>query len=180
MRGFLASIVLLLAAAPAFASDVLPSRDLELPMAMAVTPPLLNFDLIDLQIEDQSRQNPVHDTDPHSRFEIKRHVGGAAGWDNGNPHGSIGLYMTVAEWGRWNFGVPSAALGFGRYRVYDQRLNRAVMKDGVSLIVSMASVHYKMNYIRTFGVNWYINLEQIYDLRTNMSGSQFGVSFSRK
>jgi hypothetical protein len=171
---------LLSAAAPAFADDVLPSRDLELPLALPVTPPLLNFDLIDLQVAEFNRQHPVLDQEPHSMFDIKTHVGGAAGWDNGNPHASIGLYLTIAEWGRWNFGVPAAALGFGRYREYDSRQGQAVLKDGLTVIVSMASVHYRVGYIKSFGLHWYINLEQIYDMRNNMSGSQFGLSFSRK
>jgi len=29
-------------------------------------------------------------------------------------------------------------------------------------------------------MNWYLNLEQIYDLRYNMTGSQFGISLSNK
>jgi hypothetical protein len=168
------------AAVPAFADEVLPSRILDLPLAQAVTPPLLNFDLIDLQTAEREQQHPVLDKDPHSMFDVKTHVGGAAGWDNGNPHASIGLYLTIAEWGRWNFGVPAAALGFGRYREYDSRLGQAVMKDGLTVIVSLASVHYRVGYIRSFGLHWYINLEQIYDMRNNMSGSQFGLSFSKK
>jgi len=29
-------------------------------------------------------------------------------------------------------------------------------------------------------VNWYVNLEQIFDTRQNTTGSQLGFSFSRK
>src|SRR5262245_17635196 len=172
--------VALCAAVPAFAQEPLPAKPLELPLAMDVTPPLLNFDLIDLQVAEQERAHPILDADPHSMFVIKTHVGGAAGWDNGNPHASIGLYLTIAEWGRWNFGVPAAELGFGRYREYDHRIGQAVQKDGLTVIVSMASVHYRVGYIKSFGLHWYINLEQIYDMRNNMSGSQFGLSFSKK
>lgn len=28
-------------------------------------------------------------------------------------------------------------------------------------------------------MDWYVNLEQVFDIRRNMAGSQVGVSFSR-
>jgi len=34
--------------------------------------------------------------------------------------------------------------------------------------------------VQSLGMNWYLNLEQIYDLRYNMTGSQFGISLSNK
>ena len=111
---------------------------------------------------------------------IKRHLGIGAGDDHGIVHGSIGFYLTVAEWGRWNFGVPSAALGFGRYRLYDPKLQQTVVKDEYTVFVSLASVHYRLKYIRALGANAYINFEQVYDLRHNLPGSQVGMSFSSK
>jgi hypothetical protein len=180
MRVLIAAMFLLCAAASARAEEVLPSRDLVFPPVRLVEPQLVDFDLIDAQTEARDRKRQVSDLDLHSIFDIKRHIGGAAGFDNGNPHASIGVYLTIAEWKRWNFGVPAAELGFGRYSVYDHRLGQSVMKDGLTLIVSLASMHYRMGYVKTFGVNWYLNLEQIYDLRNNMAGSQFGLSFSRK
>jgi hypothetical protein len=34
--------------------------------------------------------------------------------------------------------------------------------------------------VPSLGMNWYINLEQIFDMRQNMAGSQIGITFSRK
>lgn len=180
MRVFVSTLFVLAVAAAAHAGDVLPSRTLDLPLALVIAPPLIDFDLLDRQQEEFAKEHQVPDTDPHSFFVVKTHIGGAAGWDNGNPHGSIGIYLTVAEWGRWNFGIPAAALGFSRYRQYDQRTGRAIQKDEMTVMLSMASVHYRLGYIKSWGLNWYINLEQMYDMRTNMAGSQYGITFSRK
>jgi hypothetical protein len=54
------------------------------------------------------------------------------------------------------------------------------MRNQPTVFVSLASVHYRVGFVRAIGLNGYINLEQVYDLRHNMSGSQFGVSFSSK
>jgi NAD(P)-dependent dehydrogenase (short-subunit alcohol dehydrogenase family) len=40
------------------------------------------------------------------------------------------------------------------------------------------AVHYRGGYIRSIGKVWYFTLEQIYDSRANLTGSQFGFSFS--
>ena len=32
----------------------------------------------------------------------------------------------------------------------------------------------------TFGVNWYVNIEQVFDVQSNRAGSQIGLSFSTK
>jgi hypothetical protein len=179
MRICVAMTILWLVAAGARADELLPSRALPFVPVFLVPAPPVDFDLVDRQAEQRERQHKIFDVVPHSLFEVKRHIGGAAGFDNGSPHASIGLYLTVAEWGRWNFGVPAAALGFDRYRTFDER-GQSVLKDGLTLIVSMASVHYRVGFLPPFGVNWYVNLEQVYDLRNNMAGSQFGLSFSRK
>jgi hypothetical protein len=111
---------------------------------------------------------------------IKRHIGASVGYDNTVLHGSVGLYLTVAEWGRWNFGVPSIALGFGRYPVYNARLNQSLMEDQLGIFVSMASAHYRAGYISAWGLHWYVNIEQVFDVHANRAGSQLGISFSTK
>jgi hypothetical protein len=130
--------------------------------------------------DDQRTPAAVEETQPHSIFGIKRHVGVAVGYDNDVIHGSLGFYVTVAEWGRWNFGGPSPALGFGRYAEYDNRTKHVFEKDQVALFISLASVHYRMGYVRSLGMNWYINLEQIFDTRQNALGSQVGITLSTK
>ena len=76
--------------------------------------------------------------------------------------------------------MPSPALGFGRYHAYDAERKITFFKEESSIFVSLASVHYRVGYLRGLGVNWYVNLEQVFDMRRNMAGSQVGVSFSRK
>ncbi len=93
-------------------------------------------------------------------------------------HGSVGLYLTIAEVGRWNFGIPSVAFGLGRYPTYDRSDRQSSMKNQPTVFVSLASVHYRVGFVRSFGLNAYINMEQVYDVRHNLSGSQFGFSFS--
>ena len=122
----------------------------------------------------------IHNESPHTFFVVKRHLGASVGYDNTVIHGSVGFYVTVAEWGRWNFGVPSIGVGIGRYPIYDRRLGIPVTQSQPTVFVSVASVHYRVSYLRSLGVNWYVNLEQVYDLRYNMTGSQFGISFSSK
>ena len=120
------------------------------------------------------------DVEPHTIFIIKRHVGAALGYDNGIVHTGIGVYLTVAELGRWNFGIPAIEFGIGRYPVYDQQRRHAFTKEQPTLLISLASVHYRVAYLRSLGYTWYLNLEQVYDMRTNFHGSQFGFSFARK
>ena len=181
MGWLLTTILLLSQGAAASPEGIVPSRDLDLPpiIVQAIDP--MNFDLLEFR-EEQTRVDPkaVRDEDPHSIFVIKRHIGASAGYDNTVIHGSVGLYLTVAELGRWNFGVPSVAFGLGRYPIYDRTERRASMKSEATIFVSVASVHYRVGYVRSLGVNAYVNLEQVYDLRYNMAGSQFGFSFSTK
>ena len=122
----------------------------------------------------------VGEVEPHSHFGIKQHIGVAAGYDNGVLHGSVGMYLTVVEFGRWNYGIPSPAIGFGHYQVYDALRKQVSAKDESTLFISLASVHYRMGKVPALGMVGYINLEQIFDLRQNMAGSQIGVSFSTK
>ena len=160
--------------------DLLPGRDLALPPVVVAALEPVNFDLLDMRDEAREELLNVAVEDRHSRFEVKRHIGASVGYDNTIVHGSVGLYLTVAELGRWNFGIPSVAFGVGRYPIYDRDRQRSTMQSQPTVFVSVASVHYRVGYVRTFGVNAYINLEQVYDLRHNMMGSQFGVSFSTK
>jgi hypothetical protein len=176
--GWLLSTLLLLS--PPAPADALPSRDLSGPLFVAPAVEPTSFDLVDFRDDVREEARNIKVEDPHSIFIIKRHVGASIGYDNTVVHGSVGLYMTIAEVGRWNFGVPSVAFGLGRYPTYDRSDRQSSMQAQPTVFVSIASVHYRVGYARALGFNAYINLEQVYDLRHNMSGSQFGVSFSTK
>ena len=178
MRWLFTSVFLLAFLSPAFAEDALPSRPLDLPGAIVIEAPI-NFDLLDFR-EEVHLPAPVPESTPNSFFVVKQHIGFAGGYDNGSAHASVGFYITVAEWGRWNFGVPSFEVGVGRYPVYDRLSNRSFMKDQIAFFVSLASAHFRAGYIRAWGLNWYVNLEQVFDMKANRGGSQFGISFSRK
>jgi len=178
--GWLLAVTFLLSAGTASGQEPLPARDLLLPPAIVQGVEPTSFDLLDVREEAREQKKNPREEDPHTIFVVKKHVGGSVGYDNTIVHGSVGLYLTVAEWGRWNFGVPSIGVGLGRYPVYDARRQQAVMKSQPTVFVSVASVHYRVGYVRSIGLNWYINLEQVYDLRHNMAGSQFGISLSSK
>jgi len=182
MRWLLTTVVFVLASfAPAWADDTLPARPLEVVPATLPPPQPINFDLLDLRTEERAaRTPPPNDSEPHSIFVIKQHLGIAGGYDNGSAHASIGFYITVAEWKRWNLGVPGIEIGVGRYPAYDARLNQSFMKDEVAFFVSMASAHYRAGYIQAWGLHWYVNLEQVFDVHASRAGSQLGISFSRK
>jgi hypothetical protein len=181
MRWTLTTVLLFASLTSASADDALPARAIAPAFAQLPPEPLVNFDLIDLRQDARVALLPVKsDVEPHSHFITKHHIGVAAGYDNGTAHGSIGYYLTVAEWGRWNFGVPSIALGLGRYPVYDARLNQSIMQEELGIFVSMASAHYRAGYIAPWGLYWYVNIEQVFDVHANRAGSQMGISFSRK
>ena len=179
--GVLLTMACALALLTPAAGDYLPSRDLVLPFAIVTGREPESFDLIDFREAKRAelRPKPV-DADPHSIFVIKQHLGIAAGYDNGIARGAVGWYLTVAEWKRWNLGVPSPEIGFARYPVYDAKLGRALMQEQMTFLVSVASAHYRLGYVRSWGLHAYLNLEQIYDARSNQGGSQFGISFSSK
>ena len=159
--------------------EPLPSRPLPIEPFVISANHLVNFDLLDARAE-LSEPAARAEVQPRTLFGIKRHVGLGAGYDNGILHGSIGLYLTIAEFGRWNFGVPSPAVGFGRSTEYHSHQGRGVPKTQATILISLASVHYRGGYIRSLGMNWYVNLEQVFDSRANLTESQFGFSFSRK
>ena len=181
MRWLLTTVFLLASLTPAMADEPLPSRPLDVLFSTLPPPQPVSFDLVDVRAEEREAQAPKRgDADPHTIFAIKQHLGIAGGYDNGIAHGSVGFYITVAEWGRWNFGVPSIEVGIGRCPTYDARLNESLMKEEFTFFVSMASAHYRVGYIKAWGVNWYVNVEQVFDVHANRAGSQLGISFSRK
>ena len=73
--------------------------------------------------------------------------------DEGVAHGSLGYYITVAEWGRWNFGVPSIEIGVGRYPAVDRQTQRAFMQEQMTVLVSLTSAHYRVGRISAWGLN---------------------------
>jgi len=173
------TLALALAATLPSPPDPLPCRPLLLEPFVIPANNLVNFDLFDARAE-LSNPPATPEEQPRTVFGIKRHVGLGAGYDNGILHGSIGLYLTIAELGRWNFGIPSPAVGFGRAEQYDAKQKRAVTKTQSTILISLVSLHYRGGYINSLGMNWYVNLEQIFDSRANLTESQFGFSFSRK
>jgi hypothetical protein len=180
MRWLLTLVCLLASATLAVAAD-LPARPLELPFAAVPNHGPWSLDLIDFRAEERLARAALRaDVDPHTFFVVKHHVGIAGGYDNGIMHGSVGYYLTVAEWGRWNFGVPSLEIGMGRYPAIDRLSQRPMMKDSLTVLVSVASAHYRLGYVRAWGLNGYLNLEQVFDLHENRAGSQFGFSLSTK
>jgi hypothetical protein len=181
MRCLLTIVVFLASLTAARADDALPSRPIEMLVRTLPGPAPISFDLVDFRNDMRAVVAPPKSDDtPHSFFVVKQHIGIAGGYDSGSPHGSIGFYITVAEWKRWNLGVPSLEVGIGRYPAYDARLNQSFMKDEFAFFVSMASAHYRAGYIRAWGVHWYVNLEQVFDVHANRAGSQLGISFSKK
>jgi hypothetical protein len=180
MGWLITTLLFLSQVAPAFADELVPSRDLQLPLVIIQNVEPISFDLLDARESLRGDPKAIRNEDPHSIFVVKRHLGASAGYDNTVFHGSVGLYLTVAEWGRWNFGVPTLGVGWGRYPIYDRTHGLAMMKNQPTLFVSVASIHYRVSYLQSLGMNWYINLEQVYDMRYNMTGSQFGISLSSK
>jgi hypothetical protein len=181
MRWLLTTVCLLASLTPALAEERLPARPVDVPFAVVPDHGPWSFDLIDFRAEERLAGAVARaDVDPHTFFIVKHHVGMAAGYDNGIVHGSIGYYLTVAEWGKWNFGVPSLEIGMGRYPAIDRASQRPIMKDALTLLVSIASAHYRVGYLRAWGLNGYLNLEQVFDLHENRAGSQFGFSLSTK
>jgi hypothetical protein len=180
MRWLLTTVCLLASLLPVSAEECLPSRPIDVPLAIVVSREPESFDLIDFREEQRRPAVPSNDGPKNTIFVVKQHLGVAGGYDNGAAHASVGFYLTVAEWGRWNFGVPSFEIGVGRYPSFDRFSNKSFMKDQMAFFVSLASAHYRVGYLPAWGVNWYVNLEQVFDMKANRAGSQLGVSFSKK
>jgi hypothetical protein len=68
----------------------------------------------------------------------------------------------------------------GRYPAIDRLSQRPITKEQFTVMVSLTSAHYRVGYVRAWGVNCYLNIEQVFDLHANRTGSQFGLSFSTK
>jgi hypothetical protein len=180
MRWPLVVVFLVAAVVPSFAQAPLPARTLAFSVVTVPAVEPSSFDLYDFRMEQRHLATSQRDVQPHSAFVIKKHLGAAAGWDDGNAHASIALYVTMAEWGRWNFGAPTVELGLGHYPFYDEKHKRSSAANDWTILISVASIHYRLGYLPSLGVNWYLNLEQIVDMHSNLTGSQFGVSFSRQ
>lgn len=181
MRWLLTTVCLLASLTPVLAEDRLPSRAIDVPRAAVPEHGPWSFDLIDFRAAERLAHIPPRtDVDPRTFFAVKQHLGIAGGYDSGVAHASIGYYLTVAEWGRWNFGVPSIEIGIGRYPALDGGTRRTIMKDRLTFLVSLASAHYRVGHVRAWGLNAYLNVEQVFDLHANRAGSQFGLSFSTK
>jgi hypothetical protein len=182
MRWLFTTVLLLVVSlTPVLADDHLAARPIDVPLATVPDHGPWDFDLIDLRAEQRlAVRAPAVEGAPRSFFNVKHHLGVAGGYDNGIFHGSVGYYLTVAEWGRWNFGVPSPEIGVGRYTVIDRLTQRAVKQDSVTILVSLASAHYRLGYLRGWGLHGYVNIEQVFDTHENRAGSQFGFSFSTK
>src|SRR6478672_9217611 len=107
MRWLLTLAILLAPLSSARADESLPSRPVDLVLITLPGPQPVSFDLVDFRVETAAALRPVKsDNTPHTFFQVKQHIGIAGGYDNGSPHGSVGFYITVAEWKRWNLGVP--------------------------------------------------------------------------
>jgi hypothetical protein len=181
MRCLLTTVFLLASLTPVLAQDRLPARPIDVPLAVVPDHGPWSFDLIDFREEERAaRLTPHVDVVPHTVFNIKHYLGVAGGYENGIAHGAIGYYVTVAEWGRWNFGIPSVEVGVGRYPVIDRLTQRPIMEEQVAVFLSLTSVHYRLGYVRAWGLHAYLNLEQVFDVHQSTTASQVGLSFSRK
>lgn len=178
MASLLTALALSVTLAPAPA-DPLPSREWPVAYVRLADLPPDNFDLFDVRWEMTAPPQHVEVTE-RSAFRIKRHIGFGGGYDQGIFHASVGFYVTVAEWRRWSFGTASPAIGFGRYQVYDRREQKYMRQLQSTILISLASVHYRGGYLRSIGKYWYINVEQVFDSRANVNGSQFGISFANE
>src|SRR3954466_2208142 len=97
--GWLITTMLFLSPMAPASADVVPSRDLSLPLAVISAIEPVNFDLLDYREEIREEKRNIKVEDPHTVFVIKRHIGASIGYDNAIVHGSIGLYVTIAELG---------------------------------------------------------------------------------
>jgi hypothetical protein len=168
---------LALAGSVSVAASPLESRALNGPPFVIADTPFVNFDIYDVREEARVPEVPADEETPHTVFRIKKHLGIGGGYDQKVVHGSVGLYITVAEMGRWNFGITSPGIGLSRYPRHD-RTRGSVTKTEMTLLISLASVHYRGGYIASLHKNWYLNFEQVFDSRSNIGGSQVGISFA--
>ena len=173
----IAALALAWTVSAAASSTPLESRAWSGPLAAVPEALPTNFDVDDVRLE-MTAARPVEEAAGHSVFKLRRHVDAAAGYDGGVLHASVGLYVTVAELGRWNLGVTSPAVGLSRYRMFDSRRRAEFVKTEATILVSLASVHFRGGHLRSLNKTWYVTFEQVFDVRANLNGSQVGLSFS--
>jgi hypothetical protein len=174
--------------APDEARAPLPSREIaRQPFVLDVADledwALADFDAIDAATEAARQAKWVKNVEnpAKSLWAIKQHWDiGWIGVNGGMLHGTIlGTHLTVAEWGRWNFGTPGAGIGFLRHATYNQYTKQTLTREDFTFIANI-SISYRLGYIKAFGYNAYLNFANTYDLRFNFPSSQIGLSFSRK
>jgi len=173
-------VFLLALVAPVLAEEYLPSRGLDLPIAIVPYVEPGSFDLMDFREQQRAPAKSRVDTDPHSIFVVKQHVGLAGGWDGGVAHGSVGFYLTVAEWGRWEF---RRAVDGDRHRPLPrlQLVHETVVHEGrtdVSRERRLGTLPGRLPPL--VGRELLHQSRAGFDLHSNQAGSQFGLSFSRK
>jgi len=96
----------------------LPSRDLDLPIAIVpdVEPRRASI-WKDFREEQRAPAKSRGGHRPAQHFLVSSTWAWLAGGTAHRPR-ERRFYLTVAEWGRWNFGVPSMEIRHGRYPVY--------------------------------------------------------------
>jgi hypothetical protein len=124
----------------------------------------------------QTRSDKVE----HTHFGLKRHWGFGLGYDNKAIHGSIGMQITVAEWGRWNYGILGASVGFIKNTELNPKTHESLTKNDISLFITIASASYRIKYVPSIGMYWYVDFAQIFDVTHTLPGSQFGFSLAKK
>ena len=72
------------------------------------------------------------------------------------------------------------SLGFVQRPAVDSRTGREFSRTEPSLFVPIASASYRIRYLESIGMYWYVDAAQIYDVTHSMPLSQFGFSLSRK
>lgn len=192
MRWIVIAVALCVFAGPVYAAPAsataLPSR------AIATTPfvldvdgliewSLADFDAMDAQA-DAARQAAFAKSPENaakSLWAIKHQWDiGWLGFNGGILNGTIlGTHLTVAEWGRWNFGTPGVGLGFIRHADYNRYTKQSVMKDDLTFLANI-SISYRLRQIKSLGYTAYLTFANTYDLRFSYPSSQIGFSFSRK
>jgi hypothetical protein len=160
--------------------DVLPSIPIPFTPFVITGTDLVNFDILDVRAENAKHISNQDENSAHSLWTPKQQWDvGWLGVNGSTLHGTIlGTHMTVAEWGRWNFGTPGVGLGFIRHSVYDPGTKRALPREDLTCIINV-SVSYRLRYVRTLSRYAYLSFANTYDLRYNFPSSQFGLSFSR-
>ncbi len=175
-------------AAQTSSAPVLPSRSIPIaPFSISVDDlidwSLADFDAMDARAEAARKAAWTgHPENPAKSLWAIKHQWdiGWLGFNGGVLNGTIiGTHLTVAEWGRWNFGTPGVALGFLRHAKFNEYTGQSVMVDDLTFLANI-SISYRLGHLQTFGYTAYLTFANTYDLRFNYPSSQIGFSFSRK